>query len=267
MKRNDYSIIRQVYGGGFTNVSLARNATGTRVIMRSLRPEFAGNRRIRSQFVSGGMIQAQLDHPAIPKIITLQKHGHDLWMVLELVRGHSLRKLIVEKAPLLFEHPICIITRLATAIQHVHLKGFLHLDIKPENVLVTSDYEPHLIDFDLARKYHGKSLKVKCISGTRSYIAPEVFRTHQVDERADIFSFGVTCFEILSGAHKPYEPTTAELLSDPTMERRATAHDLRSFCPAINPKLIAIINKCVAKNPAIRYPSMHLVINDLNGLI
>jgi serine/threonine-protein kinase len=267
MQNNDYSIIRQVYGGGFTHISVARNRDGEQVVLRELREEFCNQRRIRNQFLSGGIIQARLNHPAIPKIIEINKRAPAPFMVLEYIHGLSLRKLLLTSAPILKEHPICIITRLAAAIQHVHLQGFLHLDIKPENVLITQDRGIHLIDFDLARKYHGKARKVKCISGTRAYIAPEIFLTRRVDERADIYSFGVTCFEILSGGHKPYERTSAEMRTDPTRRFSTKQQDLQLFCPTVNPRLRSIINKCVAKNPSIRYPSMHLVINDLNGLI
>ncbi|AKJ64287.1 serine/threonine protein kinase [Kiritimatiella glycovorans] len=260
---NDYTIIRQVYGGGFTRLHVARDGLGRRVLIRRLREKYCLNPLIRKRFNRGGSIQADLRHENIPRIIHRSPHGRQPFMVVEYIDGGNLRSLLLSHHELLEAHPLCMIRGIAQALAYVHARGYLHLDCKPENILIREPARPVLIDFDLAHPYRGRPMKQRKLSGTPAYLPPETLQWHRVDSQTDIYSFGIVCFEILCG-RKPYE--AADTRHEVRIDDAEPPPSACTYNPDTPPALDRIINKCIAKDPRIRYPSMSLVINHLNAL-
>lgn len=253
---NDYQLRRQVSRGAFATISVALDPDGREVILRRL-ADGCNHRKPRKRFLKGAKLQMGMDHPCIQKVEKLCEDSNPPCMVLEYHEARDLRNLIVNKDRALQHHPISLIIQLGEALQYMHIHNCLHLDCKPENILVTKDNNLILIDFDLAQKYKpGKPVKLKKLSGTKAYLAPEVILTKKATEQSDIYSFGIVCHEIMCG-HKPRASFNKTLSND------CTQYNYRHNKDPMPLKIKPIINKCVAKRPENRYWSMALVLNDI----
>ena len=156
-----------------------------------------------------------------------------------------------------------ILLGMAEALNHVHNKGYLHLDFKPENILVPRDFVVRLIDFDLCIKKSDDQVKMKRLAGTPAYLAPELLQHRVVDERSDIFSFGVAAYELLT-AKKPIAAETAQQAFQAHMSNEAIRRP-REWNKDIPLKLDHFIMQCLTRDPERRYPIMSLVIRDLRS--
>ena len=261
-----YSIMRMLGDGGMTRLLLALDEQGQRVVLRYLQEEYARRWRYRRHFMQGAKVLTQLHHPNIVQLIKTGQEGHIPYMVLEYVEACSLRELLLNRDPLLVRQALPMIRQLAAVLAYVHGAGYMHLDLKPENILVQKDGSVYIIDFDLAQKRRWHPFRLWELPGTPAYIAPETLLRHEVDERSDIYGLGVVFYEMLT-FHKPYEGTHIDQVRadhvnpavPPTRPRQHDAH--------IPVDLETIILKCIAKQPEDRYPSISLVIRDLEALI
>jgi len=261
-----YSIVRSLAGGGMTRLYVALDSHRNRVVIRTLTDEWAKNRRVRKNFFHSAEIIELLNHPNIIKVIETGTENNVPYMVLEYVDSRTLRDLILYRDPLMTDNVLSLMRQLAAALLYIHNSGYLHLDIKPENILVRNDGHVVLIDFDLAIKSKRWSKKIKQLPGTPSYIAPETLTKHIVEESADIYSFGVVSYEMLT-YHKPFEGDKIEQVRAAQIDPAIPPTRLRQHNPSVPKALESLVLKCLAKNPADRYPSMSLVIRDLEALI
>ncbi|MFH0954419.1 MAG: serine/threonine-protein kinase [Verrucomicrobiota bacterium] len=261
-----YSIVRNLAGGGMTRLYVGLDSQQTRVVIRVLTDEWARRWKVRRNFFRSAEIMGQLNHPNIVRLIKTGYEGRIPYMVMEYVDSRTLRDLILYRDPLLTQNVLSLMRQMATALFSIHSSGFLHLDLKPENILVRQDGHVVIIDFDLAIKKKPRPVKIKQLPGTPSYIAPETLTKHLVDECADIYSFGVTCYEMLT-YHKPFEGDKIELVRAAQVDPNIPATRPRHHNPSVPAALESMILKCLAKDPADRYPSMSLVIRDLEAII
>ncbi len=258
-----YSIVRHLANGGMTNLMVGRDEDGDRVVIRKLRPEMNRDRKIRAAFFKGAEILAKLSHPNVVRLVKAGYFHDEAFMALEYVESRNMRDLIRQKDPLLYENILPMFRQIAHALNYVHLSGYLHLDIKPDNLLVRSDGLVILIDFDLTIE---RPVKLHSVPGTAAYLPPETLEKALVDEQTDIFSFGVTCYEILSG-HKPFEGVTPEDTRRLQLDRSVHPRRLSLHNVKVSPALERIISRCLAKDRDDRYPSMALVTRDIETLI
>jgi serine/threonine-protein kinase len=204
----------------------------------------------------------QLDHP---NIVHYYENGcfHGLWYaVIESVDGPNLKEAILRNDANLRTNQLKMLTSMAAGLAHVHERGFLHLDFKPENILVPKTYDAKLVDFDLAIPRPSKPRKASILSGTPLYLAPEQLARQPVDERADIFSFGVTAYEMLTGK-KPIAGNTRDEILKKYVDFNAHLRPPRTLVPDIPHAIERVILKCLEKEPDRRYPAMSLVVRDL----
>ncbi|HIE10608.1 MAG TPA: serine/threonine protein kinase [Kiritimatiellae bacterium] len=261
-----YDVVRELHRGGMTILYLVRDDQGYPAVLRILRPEFARDSRIRRRFTRAAQIMEELV-PHVPQLIECGRHKGLYYMVLHYIPGGNLRELILHRDRRLIASPLPLLIRIAEAIAAIHARGYLHMDIKPENVLVVKDsLDIFIIDCDLAVQYSGAPVKLGVKPGTPAYVAPEALSVGVVDERSDIFSFGVTAYEALT-FHKPFEAESVE-----EMRRRQVSPDqpptpIGRYRQDVSRDLERIILKCLAKAPDQRYPSMALVVRDMRSLI
>jgi eukaryotic-like serine/threonine-protein kinase len=158
-----------------------------------------------------------------------------------------------------------ILIDMAGGLEHVHESGFMHLDFKPENVLVTRNGNVRLIDFDLAQPIPEKPVKLSKNPGTPGYMSPEQLKRGSVDPRADIFAFGVSAYELVTN-RKPFPGETPEEILAAQMDN-STPVPVREHNPEIPAALEKVILKCLAREPDRRYPFMSVLSRDLQNAL
>ncbi len=261
-----YSIVRPIFLGGMTDLYVATAPDGQRVVLRFLKEAYARNRGLRKRFLHSAAILHKLRHPHIVRILDSGQQEKIPYMILEYVESKTLRELLVQRDPLLEHYRMKFIRQMADVLYFIHHAGYLHLDFKPENLLIGPD-DAHLtvIDFDLSIKRHRKPVRLRDYPGTPAYVAPEILSTQRADERADIFSFGVICFELLTH-RKPFERDTLEESRVAQMNPDTPPLPLEKYAPNAPSVLKDLILKSLAKDVDRRYPSMSLIVKTLDSL-
>jgi serine/threonine-protein kinase len=218
----------------------------------------------RKRFFHGCEILAQIHHEFIVKYIEHGKIEGTPYLLMDYVAGSNLKLLLSRGDEVLAEHVAQIVIDMAIGLEQVHESGFIHLDFKPENILVTPNAHIRLIDFDLAHRKLDKLQTLPHNAGTPAYMSPERLQHEGVDQRADIFALGVTAYEVLTGA-KPFPGDSPdEILSKQFSREMVRPRDLNPDIPA---SLEKVILKCLEPEMADRYPYMSVVVRDLQAAL
>jgi serine/threonine-protein kinase len=248
--------------GGMADIWLASDSRGKNYALRRLKKELRFNFTARRRFSRGNKILAQLgdnDH-----IVGYVEHGSD-YLLMDYLEAENLKILLARQDPVVAEHVAQILLDVADGLNHIHESGFMHLDFKPENVLVTRNAAVRVIDFDTAQPMPEKPVKLPENPGTPTYMAPEQLKHEPLDGRADIFAYGVLAYELLTN-RKPYPgDTPAEILAE-QMEP-AGPISLRERNPDVPLPLERIILKCLARDPEKRYPFTGILLRDLQSAL
>jgi len=260
----NFSVVERVNRGGMADIYLVRDAHHNPYALRLLLPEFRYNWRRVRQFRWGCKVLASLDHPNIVHCYGESKFRSQRYAVLEYVDGPNLKEKILRNDPLLPVHQRQLLIGMAAALAHVHERGYLQLDFKPENVLIPKTYQPKLVDFDLAVVRPDTPRRMSSVAGTVAYLAPEQIAGEPVDERADIFAFGITAYETVTGKKPVAANTREELLAKYTSFNEHLV-PLRSRAPDLPPAIERVILKCLELDVSRRYPSISLVVRDLQA--
>jgi eukaryotic-like serine/threonine-protein kinase len=258
----NFTVMERLNRGGMADIFVAMDGTGNRYTLRVLLSEYHFSwGRIR-QFKWGCKVLSQMDHPNVVHFYGYGKFSGQRYAVLEYVDGPNLKELILKSDPQLRANQLKLLHGMAAGLAHVHERGFVHLDFKPENVVVSSTYDAKICDFDLAIERPDRPRRISLLSGTPSYLAPEQIAREPVDERADVFAYGLTAYEMLCGRKPVAAATRAEL-----MQKYAQFNDhlkpLRTYVKDIPQFIEKVVLKCLEKDVARRYPSMSLVVRDL----
>jgi serine/threonine-protein kinase len=257
----------KVSSGGMADIWLVTDSNHKAYAMRLMHDRLRFDFSARRRFIRGCETLAKFsDHP---NIISYYEHGKingRLYMLMEYMEADNLKNLYARQDPILVEHVAQILIDMALALEHMHENGFMHLDFKPENVLVTPNASLRLIDFDLAlpvpevpKKLTGKN------PGTPSYMAPEQFLGEPISNRVDIFSYGVTAYELLTN-QKPFPgETPADILNK--QRDRSDFITPRQYNPDLPEKLEQVILRCIELDPEKRYPFMGMMARDVQSAL
>jgi serine/threonine protein kinase/tetratricopeptide (TPR) repeat protein len=223
------------------------------------------NPDIVDRFRREGEALRQLNHPNIVKLLDAVEEGANQYLVMEYVGGGSLRDLLDEQSRLPMEAVLNIALDLADALTRAHRMNIIHRDIKPDNVLLAEDGTPRLTDFGVARLGNRSRLtQTGSVIGTYAYLSPEACNGLELDERADIWSFGVMLFEMLTGRVPFQETSTAAIL---TAILTKPAPDLQRLRPGAPPALIDLIYRMLEKDRDRRVSSVRLIGAELEAII
>ncbi len=261
-----YAITRRLASGGMTQLYVGLDAQQDRVVIRRLKPEYLRDKRVRQTFLQSAEIMGRLHHPNVVRLIQFGTYQDEPFMAVEYVEARNLRELITRRDPLVQENTLTVLRQMAAALSYVHISGFLHLDLKPENLIVRSDGLVILIDFDLAQPRRPKPFKLNPLPGTFAYLPPETLSKSLVDDQTDIYAFGVTAYELLTG-HKPYEGVTVEDARKAQMDPNRRPMRLKMHNVQVPPAMESLIFKCLAYRQEDRYPSASLVMRDLETMV
>lgn len=253
-----YRLFHLIRGGKFFEIWAVRPPTETTVYAMKWLPK--GSHYVR-EHISGlkheFQVGSSLDHPGIIATYEYDNTSNGAYMLLELFKVPNLKQQIVLGPKKLQHRARDIIINCAAALAHMHERGWVHRDIKPDNYLVRDDNVVKLIDFNLALKPTGALGKLfgakSPVQGTHSYMAPEQIRGQQVEPRADVYSFGCMVHELMSG--KP--PFTASSPND-LLQRHLSSkpQPLTVFDKNITPEFATYVQRMMAKDPKDRPASM-----------
>jgi serine/threonine-protein kinase len=189
-----------------------------------------------------------------------------LYCLMEYLEASNLKELYAAHDPVLLENVAQIIIDMAAALEHMHTQGYMHLDFKPENVLVSRNGSVRLVDFDLAQQIPEKPKKASGKNpGTPAYMAPEQLLGEPIGPRVDIFSFGVAAYELLTN-QKPFPGETPGDILKRQLDRS-------SFVPPsgynadLPPGLEKVILRCLEREPERRYPFLGVMSRELQAAL
>lgn len=235
------------------------------VVLKKLLERHGYNQRIRKMFYKEAGLVRRLNHPNIVKVYEAGEDGHRPFVLMEYFKSHPLRDLIKHATLLDWTQSLTILYQAGLALDYIHEHGIIHLDIKPANILVGEGSIVKLTDFGLATTFFwGKLRFARHVGGTPSYMSPEQISGRQVDKRSDIYSFGVTAYETLTGKLPFAADSLDELLSKHV--GRISPRPPSEFIKEIIPFLDKIILKCLEKDRASRYQEMATLLADLSAL-
>ena len=262
----DFHILRKIGAGGMGQVYLARQTSLNRdVALKLLRGELNANPTALKRFEAEAHAVAKLNHPNIVQVYEIGEADGLRYMALEYVDGRNLRDYLARKGPPDVPVTLSVLRQVALALQKAHEQGIVHRDIKPENILVTRKVEVKVTDFGLSRFFTGEAPATNLTQsgvtlGTPLYMSPEQVQGHAVDNRSDIYSFGVTCYHLLAG-EPPFRGASAfEVALKHVQEHPRPLADLR---PDLPDDMCAMVHKMMAKNPDDRYQSAKDILRDL----
>ena len=260
-----YEIIEQINRGSVSEVYRARSAsTGEPAAVRILIPELRGDPVAVRQFFRGAKLEARCNHPNIVKVFHIGEQRAMPFVVTELVPGDNLKRFILEKRELVRTKPIPILRAVAEALAHMHHEQhIIHRDVKPENVLVSDDgSHVRLIDFSLAVEKRREYLTSKRISGSPSYIAPERLLLQRYDERVDIYSLGITAYELLT-LRLPYQADTEQALMRSHTDFKIKPEPVHRYNAGVSRGIERAVFLSLEKDVEKRYPDVRLFLRDL----
>ncbi|HXI01843.1 MAG TPA: serine/threonine-protein kinase, partial [Candidatus Saccharimonadales bacterium] len=271
---SQYRLIEKIGQGGMGIVYKAADTRLRRTAaIKVLSPELVSNPERRLRFEREAQAAAALNHPNIAVIYEIGEDEGLPFIAMEYVEGKSLRAL-ADVAPLPTLRAVRIALQVAAGIGRAHQSGIVHRDLKPENVIVMGDGQVKILDFGLAKLRADEreeatpdnASRLETISregrilGTAAYMSPEQIRGESVDQRSDLFSFGVLLYELLTG-RAPFDGQTAmDTLSSILRDAPAPAATLN---PGLAPEMERILSKCLEKDPADRYQSSADLVVDL----
>ena len=256
-----YTLERLLGQGGFAWAFVGREADGTPVAIKVLKPRYAGDPQFESRFRNESETAAKLEHPNIIRIRSVAKTGEHVYFAMDLC-ADSLGARIAREGPLPEEGILRIARDIARALDFAHRQGVIHRDLKPDNVLLHSDGSAVLTDFGIARAVSGyvASTGVNMTIGTPQYLSPEQAQGRQLDPRVDFYALGVTLFKAAIG-EVPFSSNDWFELA--RMHVEDPPPSLRKRRPELSKRFERVVMKCLAKHPDDRYQNAAELLADL----
>lgn len=258
-----YELLSRINRGSISELYKVRSHnTGEIFAIRKLLPHLVSDSEARASFGYGANIEVGLNHPNIIRVFQVELNGYEPFVVAEYIEGDNLKQWILSKGINTAAKALKVIFSLAEALNYIHSKNIIHHDIKPENILISQNGEVKLTDFSLAVQKKKDYISSKKISGSPSYVAPEIIQYKEYDERVDIYSLGITAYELLA-RQLPYSGKTAQETLMMHVSRFVKPASLRRFNPEVTLKLEATVFKAMEKSMRKRYPHVSLFLRDI----
>ena len=264
--KNRYYIISKIGEGGMAEVYLANDIINKReVAIKIIKDSTSLDPLNIARFQREARASAALRHHNIIEIYDVDEYRGKPYMVMEYVKGESLRELLKRRGTFTPVEACDIIYQLACALAHAHEHGVIHRDVKPQNVMMKNDGEIKLGDFGIALVNDAPHLTQKdIILGSVHYMAPEVAQGKNATIQSDVYSLGVTFFELLTGK-LPYHDASAVKIA--MMHIGEPFPSVRKYRNDIDKRIEKIINKACSKELKSRYSNMNSLKQDLLSIM
>lgn len=255
-----YLISGRIGSGGMGEVFRARDSDlGRTVALKMLPFELAIQRGFVERFRAEAQAAARISHPNVVQVYHSGQEGETNYIVMEYVRGKNLRQILAANQRLQPRQAAEVVRHVLKALEAAHDKGVIHRDVKPENILVSSEGSVKVTDFGIARALERAQLTAGML-GTVAYVAPEQARGEAVDPRTDLYSTGCMLYELVTGS-LPFEGDAAKVLQD-HLSKQVPAPSV--LAPQAAP-LDGVVRRATALRPQDRYPSAAAMLQDLQA--
>lgn len=255
-----YEILEKIGTGGMSDVYKAKDHKLNRfVAVKVLKQEFGENANFVSKFRIEAQAAAGLMHPNIVNVYDVGEESGIHYIVMELVEGITLKKYIEKKARLSVKEAVSIAIQVSMGIEAAHNNHIIHRDIKPQNIIISKEGKVKVTDFGIAKAATSNTITSN-VMGSVHYTSPEQARGGYSDEKSDIYSLGVTMFEMLTGRVPFNGETTVAIAIKHIQEEMPSPREYVSEIPV---SVEQIVLKCCQKSPDRRYQSMGELIADL----
>ncbi|MCA9055542.1 MAG: serine/threonine protein kinase, partial [Planctomycetaceae bacterium] len=267
---DDYELLNCLQTGNSTQVwEVRQKSSGQPFAMKLLLPESFSDAEQKKALKSEAAIGKSFDHPNLIRMFDVVVGKKQGYFIMEFFRSQNLKQMLRTERPAVQARAKKILEGVALALAHMHEKNWIHKDLKPENILATKGSEVKVIDFSLASRPSGAIMRLMggsksmVIQGTRTYIAPELIRRKPLTFAADMYSLGITAYEILAGRPPFIQGNPNELLM---AHVRDFPDKPSSYNPNVTPEADALVLKMIAKKPEDRPKTMQDFAAELRNI-
>ena len=255
-----YQIISRVGSGGMADVYKAKDQKLDRLVaVKVLKPEFREDTNFVAKFGKEAQAAAGLSHPNVVNVFDVGEDRGLYYIVMELVEGITLKAYITRKGKLSVKEATSIAIQVSLGLEAAHNRGIVHRDVKPQNIIISTDGKVKLSDFGIAKATNSNTITAN-VMGSVHYSSPEQVRGGASDARSDIYSLGITMYEMVTG-RVPYDGDTTVAVAIKHLQEEMVPPS--RYTPDIPYSMEQIILKCTQKNPDRRYQNMAQLIEDL----
>lgn len=251
---DNYRLVNLMCTGQTSQVwEAAEQASGRHFALKNLLEEHAKVAEQRRYLFHEYDVGKQIVHPKVIKMLDLVRDPVHPYLIMEFFPSTNLKQRLMRKDPFVREHFKEIVEQAATGLAYMHSRGWVHRDVKPDNILVAASGEVRIIDFAIAQRLakkrkglFGRKKKVGKAQGTRSYMSPEQIRAEALDGRADIYSFGVTIYEMLT-FRPPFRAASGEELLKKQLFEKPESPAVHN--PEVSKEMADLVMSMLAKDP------------------
>ena len=255
-----YELLELIGVGGMADIYRARDIVEDRIVaVKILKTEFAGSDEFLRRFRNESKAIALLSHPNIVKIYDVGFTDKVQFIVMEYVEGITLKTYIEKKGQLSFKESASIAIQVARGIEAAHNKNIIHRDIKPQNIIISTDGKVKVTDFGIAKATSSNTISSD-VMGSVHYASPEQARNGFVDGRSDIYSLGIVMFEMVTG-RVPFDGDTTVAVALQHLQEEIARPSI--YAPDLPISFEKIILKCTQKTPDRRYQTIEELLTDI----
>ena len=255
-----YEILSKVGAGGMSDVYKAKDHILSRfVAIKVLKQEFSEDSSFVTKFRAEAQSAAGLEHPNIVNIYDVGRENGLYYIVMEYVEGITLKTYIEKKGQLSFKESASIAIQVARGIEAAHNKNIIHRDIKPQNIIISTDGKVKVTDFGIAKATSSNTISSD-VMGSVHYASPEQARNGFVDGRSDIYSLGIVMFEMVTG-RVPFDGDTTVAVALQHLQEEIARPSI--YAPDLPISFEKIILKCTQKTPDRRYQTIEELLTDI----
>ena len=256
-----FNLLDEIAHGGMGAVLRAFDPTLNReVAIKVLRQELASDPKFVEDFLREARVVASISHPHIVQIYFVGDEGGQYYLVMELLKGRTLREIVETDGPLDEERALDLMIDVTEALRAAYKSQMIHGDIKPANIFITEDFGAKVLDFGLAKLANIEADTTRGIWGSPYYMSPERVGQKAEDFRSDIYSLGATLFDVLTG-RPPFDAENLEELALKRLNEKPPL--LRDVKPKITEKTEQVVNKMLNKSILMRYRNYDHLLEDL----
>lgn len=255
-----YEVISKIGAGGMSDVYKAKDhVLGRFVAIKVLKPEFSEDVGFVSKFHTEAQSAAGLEHPNIVNIYDVGSEDGLHYIVMEYIEGITLKTYIEKKGRLTFKEAVSIAIQVGRGIEAAHNKKIVHRDIKPQNIMISTEGKVKVMDFGIARAATSNTIHSD-VMGSVHYSSPEQARNGFIDGKSDIYSLGIVMYEMVTG-RVPFDGDTTVSIAIQHLQEEMVPPS--AYAPDLPISLEKIILKCTQKSPSRRYQNIGDLIRDL----